>query len=622
MTTLARWLTIVSIATLALGLVRGNYLVALMGLSLLLWILNEWIWFTIYSQRELSSLKVERRINGDTESRGILWAQRPVSMELTLTCRPHLFIATRTVRDIVPELLELSSSDIVQVPIETTGAKLDFIRRWQNRIQIWITKSLESLDSDIRWARSHDSRAVAAPLGSNQVELSSRQKTILMRYELRPRCAGEVRMPGVRLHLQDRYGLFRKDVVIRKENRFRVLPPYVAGGETNPTTKRINAIPQHGIHRQPRPGLGFELLELREYVDGDPPKSIAWKATARRDVLMTRQYESEIPVRVQLLIDGTSTARIGGYGLRMIDQYAVVAASVARLATSGGDLVGAYVVDDNGVERVQARPGDKGFYDVLQAISKHSVNHKGKSTKLLGTMLDWSYALCSERYPELLEPNINPPMYADLSFFVSRWGRMRNQLSAILAERYDLSVKQHVELLFDDVAMAEQLQQFLCDEGMPWMAPVLSAYEIESMYADSDNRPLVDALNKAIMQAKDNEVMVLFADLIRKRNGFDELCSALKLARAKHHRVAVVCASPNFARPSHVEWNNAKTASEIRQVAEQTRVFERSREIKSQMLEIGVSFSMSGETKAVPLVLSEITLARSGRHISSTAGRR
>jgi uncharacterized protein (DUF58 family) len=168
----------------------------------------------------------------------------------------------------------------------------------------------------------------------NEVNVKARFDTFEFSYTARVRGAGRLRLPGFRIVLQDAQGFFRLERFIPLVQVFRVLPAYADVGETQPLVKRINSLPQHGIHRLQRSGMGSELLELREYVDGDPPKSIAWKVSARRDKLMTRQYESEVPVRLQLFLDGSIGTRVGGFGLRLLDQLTYVGASVARTAIS------------------------------------------------------------------------------------------------------------------------------------------------------------------------------------------------------------------------------------------------------------------------------------------------
>lgn len=53
---------------------------------------------------------------------------------------------------------------------------------------------------------------------------------------------------------------------------------------------------------------GDELHQLRPYRAGDPPRSIAWKHSARRDTLLVREYEK--PVGVDVLLDWRQLAAL------------------------------------------------------------------------------------------------------------------------------------------------------------------------------------------------------------------------------------------------------------------------------------------------------------------------
>lgn len=110
------------------------------------------------------------------------------------------------------------------------------------------------------------------------VELPPTRQETLMRvgseslsltYQANLAAAGRLNMPGVRLVLEDMYGLFREHRFREFPQTYRVLPGYYESGELRPTVKRHNSLPRHGIHRLQRSGMGSELLELREYVPGD-----------------------------------------------------------------------------------------------------------------------------------------------------------------------------------------------------------------------------------------------------------------------------------------------------------------------------------------------------------------
>ena len=64
-----------------------------------------------------------------------------------------------------------------------------------------------------------------------------------------------------------------------------------------------NRLSQIGVLQVRRRGEGLEFHQLREYREGDAQRAIDWKATARTQRLISREYEDEKDQRVLLVID-------------------------------------------------------------------------------------------------------------------------------------------------------------------------------------------------------------------------------------------------------------------------------------------------------------------------------
>src|SRR5438105_4932108 len=135
-------------------------------------------------------------------------------------------------------------------------------------------------------------------------------------WEYRVHCPapGALRFEGARVRLADAQGFFYFDTFLRRPVVLAVLPKLVDAEARQRATKRFNLLPPPGIHRLRRPGSGSELLDLRDYRPGDPPKMIAWKASARRDRLITKEFESDVPVRSVLFLDTAQGVRAGPPG--------------------------------------------------------------------------------------------------------------------------------------------------------------------------------------------------------------------------------------------------------------------------------------------------------------------
>lgn len=566
MTARARWLILLGISGVALGVLRNQHTLAWMSLTLLFWLFTEWISFYWRLRVHLPQLEVHRTINGQDKPPRFLWAGRLVDVKVSVTTKSGIIGPMLLLRECVPENLLVEG-------------------------------------------------------GRDDAEVLSRNERFEFEYVARVRGAGQLILPGLRVLLQDAHGLFAAHRFIRCEQTFRVLPAFVAVSEIQSTVKRVNAIPLHGIHRLQQTGLGAELLELREYTPGDPPKSIAWKASARRVNLMTRQYESEVPVRIKMFVDGSISTRIGGFGFRLIDQMTFVAASVAKSAVSVGDPVGAVLFDERGQRRIAASGGERGFYRLLEALSDFATNPTPPRQKLTPLMMAAATRLCGERCPDLLDSRINQVPFTVFPINPAKRKRRyeRTLLAAILAERYGLPPQRIVEMVDNDDLMAKYAQRLLADAGIAWMDPLVPARDRGFHDGMASMELLSKALTEAVAVAKDNEVYVIMANLLECATNISHLLPAIKMARARFHRVVFVAPTPTFRRPTmDALLDDPTDVAALLQRAEDIRTQELCGRLKQSLHRIGARVALSGEQSAIRMVMAEVELSRSGR--TSRAG--
>jgi hypothetical protein len=99
-------------------------------------------------------------------------------------------------------------------------------------------------------------------------------------------------------------------------------------------------------------------------------------------------------------------------------------------------------------------------------------------------------------------------------------------------------------LLEDDAACSGWLQRFLSDHQAPYDVPV---YDDSGRYLFA--RPakievIAQALTRSVGRGHDNELFVLLADLLELENDLGPLLKAVRVARARHHQVMIVCPWP------------------------------------------------------------------------------
>lgn len=608
MTFKAQLFAIAGMMSLFLGLVRGQPVLSLLSLSSLLWLLTEWGLFVWHVRFQFPKAILYRFVNGERDADRSLWAERLIDVRIQLANKLLLHGVTLDIEDILPENLELIAfstnnvtADVLTIP--SAAPKKSQTRRPESRS--WLIRGVQ------RFMNYRDDCPV------NEVRLGLGSQPTEWGYSARVRAAGNVVFSGFRVTLQSTHHLFRIERFVKTEQSFRALPSFVDAGEYRSLTKKSNVIPRHGVHRLLRSGMGSELLELKEYAVGDPFKSIAWKVSAKRDQWMTRQYESEVPARVQLIVDGSSTSRVGGFGFRLLDQMTFVAASVARMATNAGDPVGGVLMDERGIRRVPPTSGEKGFQLFLRSLADFSVNPCPPPSPYQPRMLDAAWALLNQRYPELLDLKVN---HFPFSIFPMTPGartrrRQRFLVAGSLAEIYDLSVREHAALIHDDSAFARRLQHLLNSGGIPWIAPLIQPSDRRDQEPIERMANLGKCILSAVGHARDNEVIVVISDLLNCVSILEFVLPSVKLAIAKHHRVSFVCPTSTFLRPSRgvaVDFSRENTTEELLLVAEQARLRIQAEQLQRELHRCGASLSLSGEKNAIHLIMSELDAVKSG----------
>ncbi|MBA3891643.1 MAG: DUF58 domain-containing protein [Gemmatimonadaceae bacterium] len=101
-----------------------------------------------------------------------------------------------------------------------------------------------------------------------------------------------------------------------------------------------------GVRALRRKGEGQSFAGLREYAVGDDPRHVDWKATARRNTLITREYSIEQSQTVLTLVDaGRGMTQLAGAYPRF--EHALSSALVLTdVAVAAGDRVGTLLFDD------------------------------------------------------------------------------------------------------------------------------------------------------------------------------------------------------------------------------------------------------------------------------------
>lgn len=115
---------------------------------------------------------------------------------------------------------------------------------------------------------------------------------------------------------------------------------------------------------------GGEIVQLRDYRPGDAERAIDWKATARRDRLVTREFAEDQHVEILLLIDAGARSALEVDGMARLAHYANAAARLAERAALHDDRVGMLACADRVLLRLSPARGRHAYARLRTALEQ------------------------------------------------------------------------------------------------------------------------------------------------------------------------------------------------------------------------------------------------------------
>lgn len=581
MLTARGWLFLVSVGScLALAMIvppDGHMPLSLLGLTLLLWFLLEWLVFACRVHMSVRQLTVEREVRDDHGEVANLWAGRSFEVRCRIAASSW------------PGLPYVLANERLPFGVEQAGGEYRF-------------------EGPIR-----------------------RDTPIELAYRIRCPASGQVRFEGVALQVADLHGFFYHRAFLSAVRTYRVLPVLIDVDSHLASTKRYNLLPPPGIHRHRRPGSGSELLDLRDYLPGDPPRMIAWKVSARRDRLITKEFESDVPVRCTLFVDTSQSVRLGPPGTNALARLVEIAAAVSQASAGNRDPVGLGLFDEQTVTYLRPARTRRHLSQVLNLLGDAAGLAPATSEANADDLLPVAYSFAQEVYPHLMRSEVNAfpawlawlkprsiwtinrPKPSDFLYWLmpflavglsvcmgyafiriwivlARWlatappaarhiantvlglaalalslvffrlmlflfpkkrrvYRWRKLLAALLSARYGLSPGGLAMLLEDDRQFAVYAQRFLVEHHVPVPLPLYDRHGRYLFASPGKVDVLSQLLLRAVGKGHDNEMFVLLADLLELTEDVAPLLRAVKVTLARHHQVVIVCPWPPGLEP-------------------------------------------------------------------------
>lgn len=147
--------------------------------------------------------------------------------------------------------------------------------------------------------RLRRNRAPAAPLARTFVSHVGPRESIAAEARLSTTRRGEITFHRFTVTTAFPFGLMRKSLEVDEPASTIILPALA------PVDQRLlDAAAASGDSRRSSRtrGAGDEFHSLREYISGDNPRSIAWKPSARRGLLLVKQSLAPAPLRLWVVL--------------------------------------------------------------------------------------------------------------------------------------------------------------------------------------------------------------------------------------------------------------------------------------------------------------------------------
>jgi len=151
------------------------------------------------------------------------------------------------------------------------------------------------------------------------------------------------------------------------------------------TTRRMLNGSLVGDSRSALKGSGLEFDQIREYQQGDDVRFVDWRASARADKLLVKQYIEERNRTVLIAVDCSASSLYGSTELLRYERMAQIASVIALAADYGKDQTALLLFTDEVEVFVPAGKG----HNHVRRLMEELFTHKPRSVKTrLGSAIE------------------------------------------------------------------------------------------------------------------------------------------------------------------------------------------------------------------------------------------
>ena len=295
-------------------------------------------------------------------------------------------------------------------------------------------------------------------------------------YRFAPHQRGRSEFPAVHLRCTSRFGFWT--LIERRElsSPVRILPD-VRAVYRYELMARKNRTEELGFKMHRLRGQGSDFERLRDYRRGDEMRQVDWKATARNQRLISREYNVERNQNIILAIDSGRSMLNESDGISYLDRVLNASIMLSYIALGQGDNVG-FLAFSNRIERM-----------VKPVRGKPAIQ----------TMLQHTFDLDARREA------------SDYTQAIEQLTRSYRKRSLIILLTHVVD-EQHLDAICEALRAVRSPHLFLCvflrDVGLATLAERIPETDIES-FQNAAAAELLTAIDRRTSTLRDHGIMTL-----------------------------------------------------------------------------------------------------------------
>lgn len=208
--------------------------------------------------------------------------------------------------------------------------------------------------------------------GTNRYSGTIQSRSYLtLSYTVVPRKRKTYTFSGVRLELEDDYGLFLHDSIIESTSTVNVHTSKESLDRAKKLAGREH-LEYSGLSRHIAMIMyDLEFDNIREYTPGDRSRDVHWKLLSKLDKMFTKVYIREGVIQTMIFVDCSSSMRVVGSGMSKMDHSVDLCTQVSRVLLSGFHATGVCLLDEVSViSQVPPSVGRRQFDRIVESLRK------------------------------------------------------------------------------------------------------------------------------------------------------------------------------------------------------------------------------------------------------------